>query len=143
MIIVDANLLLYLADSNSAHYEKTRVWFERVVSERQVIGLPWASLLAFLRISTNARIYETPFTLDEAGAFVSALLDFETALIPEPTAKHWEILYKLLRDSQSAGLLVPDADLAALALEHQATVCTNDKDFRRFVGIGLEFPLDE
>ena len=141
MILVDANLLLYAYDSTSRFHESSRRWLEEVLSGNQPVGLPWTTLLAFLRISTNPRAMSQPLSLDEASAIVSGWLDQPCVTVPAPGERHWKILVKLLLGAQAKGPLVTDAHLAALALEHGALLATTDRDFTRFDGLRFENPL--
>ena len=99
------------------------------------------TLWAFLRSITNPRLFERPLTIAEASAHVSSWLAQPSAGILEPGERHWEILRQLARDGQATGPLVMDAALAAIAIEHGATLCTTDRDFARFPGLTWTNPL--
>lgn len=142
MIIVDVNLLLYAQDAASAHHDKARPWLERALSTPQPVGLPWPTILAFLRISTNARAMASPLAVDEATSIVSSWLARPMVFIPKPTDSHWEVLQHLVRQGQARANLIPDAHLAALAIEHGATLCSADRDFARFDGLNWINPLE-
>ena len=101
----------------------------------------WLTLWAFLRIGTNARVFERPLSTPEAEAAVSSWLAQPNAGILEPGERHWDILRDLCREGQTAGPLVMDAVLAAIAQEHGATLCTTDRDFSRFSGLRWTNPL--
>lgn len=141
MILVDANLLLYAYDSSSEHHNKVRIWLEKVLSEPQPVRVAWVTILAFLRISTNRKIFENPFTISEATSIVQEWLEHPVLDLLHPTQRHWTILSKLLKDGQANGPLVMDAHLAALAIEHGAKLYTTDKDFSRFDDIQVVNPL--
>jgi len=98
-------------------------------------------LLAFLRISTNARIFGQPLTIEEAWGYVKEWLGLPRAWIPHPTSCHAETLAGLLLSAQVSGNLVSDAHLVALAIEHDLRLCSADKDFARFSGLDWENPL--
>jgi len=100
-----------------------------------------AELWAFLRISRNPRVFEQPLSSAEADAAVSSWLARPNAGIPEPGEHHWEILRRLLEEGQSAGPLVTDAALAALAVEYGATLDTTDREFSRFTGLKCKNPF--
>jgi uncharacterized protein len=104
------------------------------------VGLPWPSLLAFLRLVTNPAVFRKPATMSGAMRIVQAWLSEPTVWIPEPTPHHADLLDKLLGDAPQSRL-VPDAHLAALAIEHGLTLCSNDGDFARFRGLRWENPL--
>lgn len=105
------------------------------------MGLPWVSLIAFLRLVTSPRVFERPEPIGAAWQQVEEWLGCERAWIPEPTDRHREILGALLADTSARGNLVPDAHLAALAIEHGLTLASTDGDFARFAGLRWENPL--
>jgi toxin-antitoxin system PIN domain toxin len=141
VILVDANLLLYAKISDYRQHPSARAWLDGRLSERARVGLPWASLLAFLRISTNARLFPRPLAIREAWGQVASWLDRPQVWIPGPTERHREVLDDLLADSSIVGGLVTDAHLAALALEHGLTLCSTDGDFGRFRDLRWQNPL--
>lgn len=141
-MLVDANILLFAVDRSSPFHERSARWLESRLNGRRRIGLPWESLGAFLRISTHPRAAAHPLSPDEAWAYVQAWLDSRAAWIPTPTDRHSEILGSLVASHQLRGNLIPDAQLAALAMEHGLTVCSTDTDFARFTEIRWENPLE-
>jgi toxin-antitoxin system PIN domain toxin len=141
VILVDANLLLYSKISDYPQHDGARAWLDRRLSEPARVGLPWASLLAFLRISTNARLFPRPLPIRGAWSQVESWLDRPQVWVPAPTERHREVLDDLLRDSSIVGGLVADAHLAALALEHGLTLCSTDGDFGRFRDLRWQNPL--
>ena len=141
MILVDANLLIYAHDSASAHHELARGWLETTFSGSEQIGLTWMVVLAFVRITTSPRPLEHPFSIAEAVELVAGWLERPTVALVHPGERHWEILRNLLVEGQAPGSLVMDAHLAALAVEHGATLATTDKDFTRFPGLRVFNPL--
>jgi hypothetical protein len=141
LILVDANILVYARVNSLPQHEAARDWLDRQLSGSYRIGFPWASLLAFLRLVTNSRIFERPDTMDGAWNQVRAWLTCEAAWVPAPTENHTEVLGRLLALPGVRGNLVPDAHLAALAIEHGLTVCSTDGDFARFPGLSWRDPL--
>ena len=141
MTLVDANLLIYAHDSASAHHELARRWLETTFSGSEQIGLTWMVVLAFVRITTSPRPLEHPFSIAEAVELVAGWLERPTVALVHPGERHWEILRNLLVEGQAPGSLVMDAHLAALAVEHGATLATTDKDFTRFPGLRVFNPL--
>jgi toxin-antitoxin system PIN domain toxin len=141
MILLDANLLLYAYNPRSKDHDKARQWLEDSLSGMQPVRLAWLSLWAFLRISTNPRVFERPFSVEEASAIVQSWLARPETVVLEPGERHHEILQRLLIDAQATGPLVMDAALAAIAIEHGATLCTTDRDFSRFDGLSWKNPL--
>jgi toxin-antitoxin system PIN domain toxin len=140
VILVDANVLLYAYQPRSEKHESCRRWVERAFSGEEPVGLAWVTVLAFIRISTNARIFEAPLSAAEAIAIVSSWLVRDAVFILEAGEQCWEILKSLLVDAQITGPLVMDAFLAALALENGATLVSTDRDFSRFPKLRVHDP---
>jgi toxin-antitoxin system PIN domain toxin len=141
MMLVDVNLLLYAYNPRAADHADSKRWLETSLSGQQPVRFTWLSLWAFLRISTNPRVFERPLTMGEAEAAVAAWLAQPVVGILDPGERHWDILRTLTRHGQASGPLVMDAALAAIAIEHGATLCTTDRDFARFDGLKWENPL--
>lgn len=141
MILVDANLLLYARDSRSEHHEAARDWLTDQLNDSARVGLPWATLTAFVRIATHPRVYIEPLTADQAWAQVEEWLAAGPAWVPLPTERHAAVLGELVRRHDVRGNLVTDAALAALALEHGLEVRSTDSDFARFTEVRWSNPL--
>lgn len=141
MILVDANLLLYAYHPKAEQHEKSRTWLEAVLSGTDVVGFASLTLWAFVRISTNPRVFDNPLSASEAADAVSSWLDQPVSTILQPGERHWDILRAVARDGQAVGPLFMDAVLAAIAMEHGATLCTTDRDFARFPGLKWTNPL--
>ena len=142
MILVDANVLIYAIDADSPHHRSARRWLEEALSGTTPIGLAWIVILAFL--TSRSGILKKPLPPEHAMAFVDKWLaqpyvTYVSAV--SPGQGHWTILRKLLRDSGTAGNLVSDAHLAAVALELGASICSTDADFGRFPGVERVNPL--
>ncbi|MPQ98583.1 PIN domain-containing protein [Modestobacter sp. I12A-02628] len=140
MKVVDANVLLYAVNTDSHGHARSKAWLEAAFSGREVVGLPWVVILAFLRISTRAGLFDRPLTVPEAMEHVELWLAQPGCVVIEPTARHLAVLQGLLDDVGTGGNLVNDAHLAALAVEHGATVVSWDRDFARFAGVRTELP---
>lgn len=138
--MVDANVLLYAVNSSEPRHAEARNWLDGALSRGETIGFSWIVILAFLRLSTHPAIFPNPFTVDEALDRVRAWLEQPSAVIVEPTRRHLAVLGGLLGSVGAGGNLVSDAHLAALALEHGATVISYDNDFDRFAGVRWERP---
>ncbi|MEK7407774.1 MAG: type II toxin-antitoxin system VapC family toxin [Acidobacteriota bacterium] len=143
MILVDANLLLYAYLSMSEHHAAARAWVEKTFSGPRPVRLAWITILAFLRISTNPSLRGRPLRMEEAAEAVREWLSQPAVEILSPGDRHWEILRDLLNTAQVRGPLTSDAHLAALAIEHGATLCTCDRDFTRFAGLRAVNPLEQ
>ncbi len=140
MILVDANLLIYAHVKEFAEHSAAREWLDEQLNEQPRVGLPWSSLLAFMRITTNVRVFERPLSIRKAWAQVEAWLSAPASWIPTPGAQHATIFGSLV-PLISRPNLVPDAHLAALAIEHGLTLCSTDGDFARFQELSWENPL--
>jgi len=140
-MLVDANLLLYAYDPHSSHHAACKSWLEATLTGPSLVRFAWITLWAFLRISTNPRVYERPLSMAEAEQAVSSWLAQPAVGILDPGERHWDILRRLTKDGQAAGSLVMDAALAALAVEHGATLYTTDRDFARFTELRWTNPV--
>jgi toxin-antitoxin system PIN domain toxin len=141
VILVDVNLLLYATNVSASQHRVAREWLDRQLVETPRVGLPWATLLGFLRLVTSPRVIARPLTMAAAWQQVSLWLACEPAWIPLPTERHADVLGKLLAEPGVYGNLVPDAHLAALAIEHGLTLCSTDGDFARFPELKWLNPL--
>jgi toxin-antitoxin system PIN domain toxin len=140
-MLLDANVLLFAVDRRSPFHETCRAWLEDALNGPRRVGLPWASLLAFLRVATNPRAVERPLDPEAAWSHVERWLGAAPAWIPTPGPGHAEILGGLIRRHRISGNLLPDAHLAALAVEHGLTVISADSDFARFPEVRWQNPL--
>ncbi len=141
MIAVDANLLLYAYDTSAPQHARARAWLEATFSTESVIGLPLVTILAFVRIATDYRVREGPLRPVEAASIVTTWLARDNVSVLEPGLRHWSIFAETLVETGLSGPQVTDVHLAALAIEHGATLHTNDRDFRRFPALSVRFPL--
>ncbi len=141
MKLPDANLLLYAADETSPHHLRAVQWLQELLAGTEPVGFTWLVLLAFLRISTNARIYADPLRPDEAFDRIEGWLAQPCVLVLHPTERHLAILRGLLEPLGTGGNITSDAHLATLAIEHGGEVCSADNDFARFRGLRWTNPL--
>ena len=141
MIVIDANLLLHAYNTRSKDHDAAREWLESTLSGSELVRIAWVTVWAFLRISTNPRAFEHPLSMTEAREIVASWLAQPNVDVIEPGERHWDVLGTLVSDNQTIGPLVMDAVLAAVAIEHGATLCTTDRDFSRFDGLAWTNPL--
>ena len=123
------------------HATSARDWLDQQLNGSTRVGRPWVSLIAFLRLVTNPRVFERPEPIADAWRQVRAWLACEVAWIPQPTERHPELMDERLAVPGIHANLVPDAHLAALALEHGLTLCSSDGDFARFPKLRWLNPL--
>lgn len=140
-MLVDANILLYAVDRSSPLHDGARTWLTAVLGGERRVGLPWQSLTAFLRIATHPRAARSPLGSAAAWRHVREWLATDPVWVPTPTARHAEVLGDLIARHQLSGNLIPDAHLAALAIEHGLAICSADTDFARFSEVAWINPL--
>ena len=141
MMLPDVNLLVYAVDATSPFHARARRWWDDALSSTLTVGLCFPSVLGFIRLTTNRRMFESPLSADDALDRVQSWLDQPNVMLLAPTARHWPILSGLLRSSAVGTNLTTDAHIAAYAIEHAGAVCTNDGDFGRFEGLRWKNPL--
>ena len=142
MTVLDVNLLLYAYNSDAPEHPRARAWIENLFNGADLVGLPWMTIWAFLRISTNPRLWPRPRAAAEAFAIAGSWLAHPAVVIPQPGPRHAEILQTLVVDQRATGPLLTDAVLAALAIENGARLASTDRDFRRFPSLNWLNPLD-
>jgi len=143
MILLDANVLVYAHVTSLSQHHAARSWLDSRLNGPTPVGLPWPTLLSFVRLVSNPRIFEHPQPISKAWKQVDDWLTCPVAWIPQPTERHREILGSFLTDTLGRSNLVPDAHLAALAIEHGLTLCSTDRDFARFPNLRWEDPLQQ
>lgn len=141
MNLVDANLLIYAYAPQIPEHARARTWLEARFNGAARVGLPWPSLLAFVRVMSNPRLIQGAQTVEVAWRQVESWLGLPVVWVPQPTENHRRVLGELVRTTALTTKLVPDAHLAALAIEHGLTLCSTDGDFARFPGLRWENPV--
>lgn len=140
-MIVDANVLLYAVDRSSAHHDAAVSWVESALNGLTRVGFPVQTLSAFMRLATHPRIMRNPLSASDAAAFVRAWLEPAVSWVPATGDVTWTIVETLVRRHAVTGNLLPDAVLAATAIEHGVPVVSADSDFARFDGVSWINPL--
>jgi len=140
-VLLDANLLLYATDSSSVHHDRASDWLESALLGNRRVGLPVPTIAAFVRISTNPRVWDRPITASQAWERVRAWLNADVTWVPPAGEQTVAVMGELVEQHQLTVNLVPDAVLAALAIEHGLTVMSADSDFARFPEVRWENPL--
>lgn len=141
MKIPDLNLLMYAVDQAAPDHEAASDWWSATMSGSETVGLAWTVLLGFLRLTTNPRVVRWPLTPEAALDYLDRWLGQPITTVVDPTGRHARVLRDLLGRTGTAGNLVADAHLAALAIEHGAELCSADRDFGRFPGLRWSNPL--
>jgi toxin-antitoxin system PIN domain toxin len=140
-MLVDANILLFAVNESSPEHDRAAAWLQDALNGSRRVGLPWESLTAFVRLATNPRVVSRPLAPVAAWAFVEDWLAAPAAWVPVPSERHAAVLGDLVRRYRPAANLVPDAHLAALAIEHGAEIISADTDFARFAEVRWRDPL--
>ena len=141
MTILDANLLLYAYNLDAPQHGAAARWLAELIESNEPIALPWVTIWAFLRISTNPRIWERPRPAKEAFGIIGEWLTQPGIVLLQPGPRHWELLESLVLAHNATGPLTTDAVLAALAIENGALLASTDQDFSRFRGLRWINPL--
>jgi toxin-antitoxin system PIN domain toxin len=141
MILPDINLLLHAYNTDSPVHTAARAWWEALLNSTRPVGLAWAGVLGFIRISTHRQVLATPMSVSTACGHVRAWLAQPYVSILDPGPRHAEILFGLIESLGTGGNLTTDAHLAALAIEHQAELHSTDADFSRFPGLRWKNPV--
>ena len=139
--VITSYLLIYAVDRTAAPHRASVSWWNGLLSGAETVGLSWTVLLGFLRLTTNPRVVRAPLTTADAFEYIDRWLDHPVTTVVEPTPRHARVMRDLLADLGTAGDLVADAHLAALAIEHGAELCSADHDFGRFPGLRWRNPL--
>ncbi len=142
MVLIDTNILVYAHRTDSTNHPAYRHWLEDLVNSDQAYGMSEVVLSGFLRIVTHPQIFRFPTFLETALRYASDLRSRPNCVIVAPGARHWEIFVRLCRLAGAKGNLVPDAYLAALAIESGSQWITTDRDYSRFPGLRWRHPLE-
>ena len=141
MILPDINLLVYAYNSDAPGHRQAKTWWEACLSSPEPIALPWVVLLGYLRLMTSRSVLVEPFTPQEALGHIRSWLERPHVQILQPGPRHLDLLEDLMREARASGNLTTDVHLAALAVEYQAELHSNDADFSRFPGLRWMNPL--
>ena len=140
MKLLDANVLLHAYNPHAPMHAGARRWLEGALSDDEPVGLAWIVLLAFIRISTNPRAVASPVKIELVCETLDQLLQCAPVRVVQPGPEHWSHVRRLLLAVGTGGNLTTDAHLAALAIEHGATLISYDNDFGRFEHLRWERP---
>ena len=141
--MLDVNVLVQAFHEGAPRHREYRAWLSSAVASDEPFGLSDLVLSGFIRVATHPRVFDPPAPIGEALAFAEALRSQPNAVAVSPGSRHWEIFDRLCRSVEARGNLVPDAYLAALAIESGSEWITADRDFSRFPGLRWRHPLAE
>jgi hypothetical protein len=141
--ILDANLLLYAYNADAPQQRVAGKWLDDLLKSGEMVGLPWVTAWAFMRVCTNARIWTNPLPAKQAFAILAQWWEQPDVIALQPGPRHREILERLITEHNATGPLVTDAVLAALAIENGATLASTDQGFSRFQSLRRTNPLGD
>ncbi len=141
MILPDINLLIYAYNSDAPDHRRARGWWEDCLSDFEPVALPWVVMLGYLRLMTSRSVLMSPLRPEEALGHLRSWLERPQVEIVQPGPRHLDLLDTLTQEAGTAGVLTTDLHLAALAIEMQAELHSNDHDFARFSGLRWVNPL--
>jgi toxin-antitoxin system PIN domain toxin len=140
-LLVDTNLLIYAFRPESPEHPVARDWLTRILIEGERLLLTSAALVSFARLATSSRIVRRPVGVDEALAFIDSLRSGPGTEQAEPGPGYAEIFTRICSEGELRGNDIPDAHLAAVAIEHGALLATHDRGFERFPDLRTVDPL--
>lgn len=143
MIVLDANLLLYAYDTLAAEHAAAHEFIQGIFAGEEWIGLPWQTVLAFLRISTNSRLSSSRLPMEKALSIAQEWIELRHVRLLVPGERHWDLLQKMLLQGRISGPSATDAALAAVTLEYGGVLYTSDRGFARFPGLRWINPLQK
>lgn len=142
MVLLDVNVLVYAHREDSLQHQQYLTWLEQLINSDHAYGLTDLVLSGFLRIVTHPHVFNPPSSMGQAMAFAQELRDQPNCTLLNPGPRHWEIFCQLCKTAGIKGNLVPDAFLAALAIESGSEFVTADRDYHRFPGLRVRHPLE-
>lgn len=143
MILPDVNTLLFAVNNSSGQHAAALEGLKQGFEGPRGVAFAWTALLAFLRLSTRRGIFTKPLSVEDALHVIQRWLEHPQAQVTHPGERHLEILGRLLKAAGTGGNLTTDAHLAALAIEHDATILSFDRDFARFEGLQWTLPTSK
>jgi uncharacterized protein len=142
MKLLDVNVLVYVHREDAPNHHDYRIWLQQLIRSAEPFAVPDLVLSGFLRVVTHPKIFDPPTDLDLALRFVQTIRESTQQVVIAPGPGHWPIFTRLVRESRCRGNLIPDAFLAAIAIESGCIWITTDRDYSRFKGLTWRHPLD-
>lgn len=142
MVLLDVNVLVYAHREDSPHHQQYLNWLEKLINSDHAYGLTDLALSGFLRVVTHPHVFSPPSSMAKALAFAKELRDQPNCTLVNPGPRHWDIFCRLCKTAEIKGNLVPDAFLAAIAIESGSEFVTADRDYHRFPGLRVRHPLE-
>ena len=141
MIVPDLNLLVYCFNASASEHSKAVAWWEGLLSSSSFVGVPWVVYVGFLRLMTGRHVLREPYAPQEVTDLVAEWFQIPSVRLLVPSEDTRRILEDLIRKYDISGGLVTDAAIVASAIEHNATLHSNDTDFGRFTELQVHNPL--
>ena len=141
MILPDVNILVYAHNSSAPEHDSVARWWSEAVLGAEIVGIAWMVALAFVRLLSNPRVVVHPSPPQQLLAVIMEILDLPSVRVVSPGSQHAGIMKRLFEETGAGSRLTTDVHLAALAIEHDATLVSNDIDFGRFGGLKLFNPV--
>lgn len=141
MLLPDVNVLVYAHREDSPHHAGCREWLETLLNGQEAYGLSELVLSGFVRVVTHPKVFTRPSPLADALEFTEQLRGRPNCVAIAPGRRHWQIFRELCVEAGTKGNLVPDAYLAAMAIESGCEWVSTDRDFSRFKGLRWRHPL--
>jgi len=143
VVVPDINLLVYAYNRAAPEHVRARLWWEELLSSDTPVAIPWVVTLGFIRLMSHPAVLQQPLSLSSCAGHVHEWFSCPNVRTVDPGRRHWSILVRLLSRLHAAGNLITDAHLAAIAMEYNAELHSNDADFVRFAGLNWVNPLIE
>jgi toxin-antitoxin system PIN domain toxin len=141
LILPDVNVLILAHRDDQEDHEHVWSWLKREVNSERPFAIADVAVAGFIRIVTNPRIYSDPSSITDALGFVGGMMERPNCVPVSAGTRHWPIFQRVIVEANARGNLVPDAHLAAIAIEHGATIATRDRGFSRFPGLSWLDPV--
>lgn len=141
MILLDVNVLVDAFRGDQSRHQDVRAWIDEIVAGDAAFGVPELVLSGFLRVMTHPRIFQEPENVEDALVFTERLRELPHMIAVRPGARHWSIFARLCRVTRAVGNAIPDAYIAAIAIEVGGDLITADRGFARFPGLRWRDPI--